>query len=580
MLGARGRDALALSQTQQPDRQRQQQQQEARADALLRTFMSSENYERIVGVLRQRYTRQLGPAGVTQRLHDRLQRTALHFMKEVSRVHGGSGAGAAVLTGEVVAQAVANTDEWLRTRPSAAPAPPRPHAAEPQPQQYAAQKAAQPYRTQPHYAPQQPLPQPAYATQQEAAAADWQLQLQPRPQAALMPGGSAMEARLAAAHKERGAEDAPPPPPALDFRAPLDAAEDPLVLLQREQARREEEGRMMAARPLSPVPEAAADDDGDEPPPPQRPLALVHLDTGARRWWEGPLLSRYACAVVPPSPLPSPCRLLQVVAPEEHASDATTALSLPFVRVAVGGAAHRLQVARSWQGNGIGHVLLEPVGPAPLQGAAAGAELQVRLTRPHGAPLSDVPDCVELVRVAFADAGGGDDPAAVLASPAGSVVSLSSCGAPLPSAFQDVPGVPRAFVLLQVAQWFSRFAFAENERLVVRGYRCPAAGAAAAAFEAWLNAPEGHRVAGIAHWSAGAPRLVDGHNDVGYAQLLVVRAPFEDPARGTIARAPLGGSADAEQALAEALRAAASGASGRALNASRQVHLTLAAGSV
>ena len=358
------------------------------------------------------------------------------------------------------------------------------------------------------------------------------------------------------------------------------------------------------------------------PAPP--PSAALHISSASRDWRSGAVSasgSRYDFSVqMPHDEGEGMWELLQVVVPEDHGDDAVSVLSLPYVHLRVmggprsplppplPGTAHRspgtahipegggeggtlvppirLQYASAWQGNGMGHVLLEP---PPVLGATLlrpSKTLRLRLERPDGSALSDVPDCVPVARAFFAD--DALLVAAAAASPGVPSPSSSSHGGSSPgSTLMDVPGTPYAFVLLQAGAWFCRFAFMEGERLVVHGYRVPFGAAAAAgvpsalvaAFEGWVNAPEGHRLMGIAHTPRTSASVLDGHNDVGYAQYVAVRAPFEDPSAGGVQRAYFGGSEEVESGLRRLLAAApAAGASatgGRMLNASRQVHMTL-----
>ena len=65
------------------------------------------------------------------------------------------------------------------------------------------------------------------------------------------------------------------------------------------------------------------------------------------------------------------------------------------------------------------------------------------------------------------------------------------------------------------------------------------------AFCAWINRPEGHVAINFAHTASLNPvtnltNMVDGFNDVGYANFIVIPAPYQDPTTGNTQLMPFG----------------------------------------
>jgi hypothetical protein len=99
---------------------------------------------------------------------------------------------------------------------------------------------------------------------------------------------------------------------------------------------------------------------------------------------------------------------------------------------------------------------------------------------------------------------------------------------------------------INTSKYFSKFEISEGDRIQISGYNYsdsvladPANGAALRDFCSWINRPEGHIVLDAAY-SPTTSTLVDGFNDVGYANFIVIQARYQDPTTGSVLLNPFG----------------------------------------
>jgi hypothetical protein len=99
---------------------------------------------------------------------------------------------------------------------------------------------------------------------------------------------------------------------------------------------------------------------------------------------------------------------------------------------------------------------------------------------------------------------------------------------------------------INTSKYFSKFEISAGDRIQISGYNYsdsvladPTNGAALRDFCSWVNRPEGHVVLAAAY-SPTTSTLVDGFNDVGYANFIVVQARYQDPTTGSVLLSPFG----------------------------------------
>jgi hypothetical protein len=110
------------------------------------------------------------------------------------------------------------------------------------------------------------------------------------------------------------------------------------------------------------------------------------------------------------------------------------------------------------------------------------------------------------------------------------VLNLDSLGGTSPANF-----------FINTTTYFSRFEMCAGDRIQIAGYTYSAAalndptyGQSVRAFCKWVNRPEGHIVVSTAYTeSTSSTVLVDGVNNVGYANFIIIPALYQNPATGS-----------------------------------------------
>ena len=107
---------------------------------------------------------------------------------------------------------------------------------------------------------------------------------------------------------------------------------------------------------------------------------------------------------------------------------------------------------------------------------------------------------------------------------------------------------------INTTKYFSKFEISPGDRIQIAGYTYtegalndPDYGQSLRAFCTWINRPEGHIVLNYAY-SVGLDtnnlnppgNIMDGLNDLGYANFLIIQAPYQDPSSGNVALMPFG----------------------------------------
>lgn len=109
------------------------------------------------------------------------------------------------------------------------------------------------------------------------------------------------------------------------------------------------------------------------------------------------------------------------------------------------------------------------------------------------------------------------------------------------------------YLFIQTKTWFSRFMVNQGDRvrfggITFGGYETPASTELAS----YLQRQEGHLVVATAYVSAGGA-LTDGQNNVGYANVIIIRTKMADPTTGSTSPVNFGGSSATNTALQNAL---------------------------
>jgi hypothetical protein len=102
---------------------------------------------------------------------------------------------------------------------------------------------------------------------------------------------------------------------------------------------------------------------------------------------------------------------------------------------------------------------------------------------------------------------------------------------------------PANFIIV-TQTFFSKFEICKGDRLQMSGYSYangalndPTYGQSLIGFSNWINNNEGHIALDFAYTStngSGQPILIDGFNDVGYANCVVIQARYADPTTGNV----------------------------------------------
>jgi hypothetical protein len=197
--------------------------------------------------------------------------------------------------------------------------------------------------------------------------------------------------------------------------------------------------------------------------------------------------------------------------------------------------------------------------PTPL---ATLQKLTIELQRPDGEALSTVPDTVAIQNIYLS--GTAIPPPAGIVSPNYKLL-------------QDANGNAE-YIFIQTSTYFSKWQFAEGNRIQIQGLNAnqvPGGNTLAAQnMLDYLQQPGGLPIVNIATTSLG-----DGANNVGYANVIIVRTPHVDPTTGSVLVQQFGGSDANMDTLATATNAVAVGTvtytAGKLINLSHQTNIVL-----
>ena len=173
--------------------------------------------------------------------------------------------------------------------------------------------------------------------------------------------------------------------------------------------------------------------------------------------------------------------------------------------------------------------------PTPL---STLQKLTIEILRPNGELVSSSPDTFDIAGIIGAAAGAGAGTTYPFnVSPTASNYNIFSGGTAQPFNF---------FIVTN--KYFSRFEVCTGDRIQISGYNYTDAafnssdGPALRDFCNWINRPEGHIVLNIGYTDTNTT-MVDGYNNVGYSNIIIIQARYQNPTTGSVDIQPFSTSA-------------------------------------
>jgi hypothetical protein len=169
--------------------------------------------------------------------------------------------------------------------------------------------------------------------------------------------------------------------------------------------------------------------------------------------------------------------------------------------------------------------------PTPL---STLQKMTIDIRRPNGELLSTSPDTFDITGVLAAGSTGTGGSFPFTISTSASVYDVN-----------NVPpnGAPANFFIV-TNKYFSKFEICLKDRIQISGYTYPedvlndpTYGGYLRDFCNWINRPEGHIILNTAYTDTNTT-IKDGFNEVGYANVLVIQARYQDPTSGSISLNP------------------------------------------
>jgi hypothetical protein len=560
-------------------------------------FLTNGNYQKVVGFLRQQYATRMGVPAIPERVDTRLQKTVQHYMTEVAKVSGGQKP-VQTMNQEVVRETTVSMDSWLKRQEAP------PSSSIKRPPLVSTAPLSRPIPATPSYEDVNAL----FSMEKQSATSFLAPDIQ-------------YPARV-----QEEEED----PVVLMKRAHKLREEE--LMRSVSTAPRMEIKEIPADATMNPTPQTVPPPIRTTPLPqdyiiPQEPIVKylekeynVFITSSDRDWYRNRSENRYNFSVLfnagnrsgfgmSPSvqerfrnvqriefvkallPTESLVSLVRVTeGPIFNAARVLNVLSLPFVGVRIAELNNNgfstnpredntfaiVQYDATWNSSlstdsskpaksCVGYTAFIPkflkcqrvYEPTPLAGLQ---KMSLRIERHDGSVLGSDSDVQSIQRICLSS-----NVSAIGTS--GSVYELGDNG----------------YSFVQTAQYFPAAAFGEGDTLSIQGYIVDPASPTPAPttkldFENYINAPGGLYVVAIAHVN-GAGVIVDGANEFGYANILILRSRYDDPATGSVSRsgaALFGGSPGEEAALATQINGQAPTTAIAALiNLSRQTHFVL-----
>jgi hypothetical protein len=185
--------------------------------------------------------------------------------------------------------------------------------------------------------------------------------------------------------------------------------------------------------------------------------------------------------------------------------------------------------------------------------------LSIRLDRHNGTLLSDDSDVWTLKSICMS----------------GDVSRIGTAG--VSNYIIDSAGLENSYIFLETNKYFPFSAVGEGDLINMQGFATSSTTGAALDFTNYINREEGHYVVATGFVnSSGA--INDGRNDVGYCNVIILRSRFANPETGLTTRtgAYFGGNVVEENSLADYLNTTQADQTACAMiNLSRQTHFVL-----
>jgi hypothetical protein len=165
--------------------------------------------------------------------------------------------------------------------------------------------------------------------------------------------------------------------------------------------------------------------------------------------------------------------------------------------------------------------------PTPL---STLQKLTIEILRPNGELVSTSPDTYDIAGII----GAGN-------SLFGTTFPFTVTTSGLYNVTDATPNPFNFFIVTN--KYFSRFEVSPGDRIQITGYTYTdaafnsAGGSALRDFCNWINRPEGHIVLNIGYTDTDTT-MVDGQNTVGYSNIIVIQARYENPTTGSILLQP------------------------------------------
>jgi len=193
--------------------------------------------------------------------------------------------------------------------------------------------------------------------------------------------------------------------------------------------------------------------------------------------------------------------------------------------------------------------------PTPL---STLQKMTIDIRRPNGELISSTPDTFDIGGViapqtATSYFNGAFQSTSVIgtAFPFTTVISFGDTILNYNTVIPPINGTAANF-FINTTKYFSRFEICPGDRIQIAGYNYsdaalndPTYGQTLRAFCTWINRPEGHIALNFVHSTGvnlvpNSVNLMDGFNELGYANFIVIQAPYQDPTSGNVQLMPFG----------------------------------------
>jgi hypothetical protein len=591
----------------------------ARSNAPTSQFLNGTNYQKIVGFLRQEYARKTGSPAISKRMDERLQKTVQHYMTEVARLQPGKAP--AVLNQEVLRETTASMDTWLRRQESAAPPTTTTVGAFARPDEYNRLFEDTGTRYENMMADRMP-PTAAVPAVPDFRQTNDILESDEDPVLLMQ----RMQKQRESQSRMLGLAGPPPvaTPPRLEIKEEVvPSATNPIA------PQADAPPALLAPRPQDYIiPQesivkyretelnlfiTSADRDWLRNTSENRYNFTVNFNTGSKKTGYGfntAIQTRlrniqrieFVKAIVP---IESLTQIVRVVGTKSQGPPLVTSydtgrvvnvFSLPFVGVRIdelepNGYSTKpeedatfaiVQYDTTWSSDLYAPNTINPTTainnvcaksgytglipkflkaqrvytPTPL---ATLQKLSISMQQHTGNLLSNDSDVWSVANICLNDC----------VSPA---IGNPSSGC---SSYENVD-ISNAYIYVRTANYFPFSAISEGDNIQFQAYAPLTQSAAATDFANFINRAAGHYVVATAHIDA-CGEILDGRNNAGYCNVIVIRSRFDDPSTGSVGRDTVrfGGSQAAEDTFTNLLCSEAAQAGAALINLSRQTHLVL-----